>query len=222
MSDDREYGRDAQTRGDPPPRGRPVLSLDEKTKRQKAIVDVALRLFQEEGFASVSMRRVGKEVKLSPMALYRYFPSKLDILARLWSHILALAFERVAQATRDQDTHQEALHLAAKAYVAFWLNNTDHYHLVFMTSGVSGDDVKSFVGNPETIAQYDVFFDLVAGVLDLDRASPSVKVATDGLICNLHGIMHSLITMQGYDWTGSDQLIADAVARVSQNTRPAR
>lgn len=160
------------------------------------------------------MRRLGKEVKLSPMALYRYYPSKLDILARLWTYILAQAFDRVAKATQDQATPRDSLQMAARAYVAFWLENTEHYHLVFMTSGVTKEDVQSFVGNPENIAQYDVFFELVASGLCLDRASTTVKAVTDGLICTLHGIMHSLITMPGYPWTDSEQLIGDAVSRV--------
>ena len=63
-------------------------------ERRDDIAAVALRLFLSEGFASVSMRRLGKEVGLTPMALYRYYPSKLDILARLWGHIIATAFEK--------------------------------------------------------------------------------------------------------------------------------
>ncbi len=222
MSDGSESTDDAQMRGSAPARGRPVLSQDVKTKRKDHIADVALRLFLEEGFTSVSMRRLGKEVKLSPMALYRYFPSKLDILARLWAYILAQAFDRVANATQDQVTHRDALHMAARAYVTFWLEKTDHYHLVFMTSGVTKEDVQSFVSNPETIAHYDIFFELVAGGLYLDRTSPTVKAVTDGLICTLHGIMHSLITMPGYPWTDSEQLIGDAVSKVWETSEVTR
>ncbi|NRB35591.1 MAG: TetR/AcrR family transcriptional regulator [Rhodobacteraceae bacterium] len=222
MIDKPESANDAPTPDQAPARGRPALSQDVKTKRKDEIADVALRLFLEEGFASVSMRRLGKEVKLSPMALYRYFPSKLDILARLWAFILTQAFDRVAKARQDQTNHRDALHLAAQAYVTYWLENTDHYHLVFVTSGVTKETVQSFVGNPETIAQYDVFFELVASVLGLDRANPTVKTATDGLICALHGIMHSLITMPGYPWTRSEQLVSDAVSSIRERSSVAR
>lgn len=197
-----------------PARGRPVLSQDAKTKRQNDIADVALRLFLDEGYAAVSMRRLGKEVGLSPMALYRYYPSKLDILAQIWGYILMQAFGRVSEATQDCETHSDALHRAATAYVTYWLDNRAHYHLVFMNAGVGQEDVQSFVGDAETIAKYDVFFKHVAGVLCEELSSPSVKAVTDGLICNLHGIMHSLITMQGYVWTDSQSLIDYAVSRL--------
>ena len=201
----------AERRG---PRGRPTLSDDAMAERREEIASVALRLFLVEGFASVSMRRLGKEVGLTPMALYRYYPSKLDILARLWGHIIERAFADVAAATRDCADSGDALHAAAQAYVGYWRGHTDHYRLVFMNSGVGNADVRSFVGDAATIAHYDVFFQTVASIRCEDRDSPSVKIATDGLLCHLHGIMHSLITMQGYPWTDAEHLVEDAVKRV--------
>jgi len=195
-----------------PTRGRPALSADAHAKRQDEIAEIALRLFLEEGYGAVSMRRLGKEVGLSPMALYRYYPSKLDILARLWGHILRQAFDQVSAVTPNDDSPSVTLRRAATAYVTYWLNHRDHYHLVFMNGGVGPDDVRSFVGHAETVAQYDVFFELAARVLARDRHSPQVKVAADGLLCALHGIMHTLITMQGYAWTDSDTLIDHAVS----------
>ena len=191
-----------------------MLSDDAMAERREEIASVALRLFLSEGFASVSMRRLGKEVGLTPMALYRYYPSKLDILARLWGHIIGKAFEEVTAATRDCIDPRDALRQAAQAYAGYWSNNTDHYHLVFMNAGVGNADVQSFVGQDATIAHYDVFFQAVANVRSAERDSPSVKVATDGLLCHLHGIMHSLITMQGYPWTDAKRLVDDAVKRV--------
>ncbi len=191
-----------------------MLSDDAMAERREEIASVALRLFLNEGFASVSMRRLGKEVGLTPMALYRYYPSKLDILARLWGHIIGKAFEDVTAATRDCMDPREVLRKAAQAYAGYWRENTHHYHLVFMNAGVGNADVQSFVGQDATIAYYDIFFQAVANVRSEKRDSPSVKVATDGLLCHLHGIMHSLITMQGYPWTDAKQLVDDAVKQV--------
>ena len=198
-------------------RGRPTLSEDAIAERRDEIASVALRLFLSEGFASVSMRRLGKEVGMTPMAVYRYYPSKLDILARLWGYIISQAFQSIERSIGDANTPKRALHLASQAYVSYWFENTDHYHLVFMTSGVTDTDVRSFVGEQNTVAQYDVFFETVANVRGEDRFDTSVKVATDGLICHLHGIMHSLITMQGYPWTDAEMLVADAVERAGMS-----
>ncbi len=194
-----------------PRRGRRELSEEELTDRRAEIATVALRLFKEEGFPSVSMRRLGREVDLTPMALYRYFPNKRAILSTLWGHILDDAFQEVGAAIHGAQGPDERLRQASHAYVGYWFRNVGHYHLVFMSSGVTNTDVTSFVSQDSVICTYEIFFECVAKALRVPRNYKQVKTATDGLICHLHGIMHSLITMRGYDWTMREDLIDRAV-----------
>ncbi|WP_372576573.1 TetR/AcrR family transcriptional regulator [Ruegeria hyattellae] len=195
-----------------PKRGRPALSEDEFSGRRAEIAAVALQLFKEEGFASVSMRRLGKEVGLTPMALYRYFPSKLEILSILWSYILGEAFNDVAIAVYLVQGPEDKLRSASNAYVGYWFRSVEHYQLVFMNSGITNTDVTSFVSQGSVVDAYEVFFENMAQALKLPRSHEQVKTSTDSLVCHLHGIMHSLITMQGYDWTARESLVELAVA----------
>ncbi|ATF20691.1 TetR/AcrR family transcriptional regulator [Phaeobacter gallaeciensis] len=206
---------DVTKQGATPRRGRPALSEDALQQRREEITTVALHLFIQEGFASVSMRRLGKEVGLTPMALYRYFPSKMEILSTIWAHILGAAFKEVDSAATGAQTSVDRLRSASHSYVDYWFRNIDHYHLVFMSSGVSKKDVTSFVSRESLIDAYEIFFDTVASGLELPRCHERVKIATDGLICQLHGIMHSLITMQGVEWTPRGQLVDLAVDSVA-------
>ena len=53
--------------------------------------DAALRLFAQYGYAAVSMRQIAREVGVQAGALYKYFPTKQDILFDLLAgHMLAL------------------------------------------------------------------------------------------------------------------------------------
>ena len=197
-------------------RGRPTLTTAALSAKKAEIASIALNLFLDEGFDAVSMRRLGKEVGMTPMALYRYFPSKLDILANLWGHIIGLAFNEVALSARQNETPVQALRRMCTAYVGYWQDNTDHYHLVFMSSGVTSSAVKSFLEQSDIVAKFGVFFSSVAELRSQDPACDQVKQKTDGLICCLHGIMHSTITMQGYPWTNPEVLINDAVEGVTR------
>jgi AcrR family transcriptional regulator len=197
-----------------PRRGRPALSEAALSERRAEIAAVAIQLFNDEGYASVSMRRLGKEVGLTPMALYRYFANKLEILTALWDHVIGLAFEDVAAAVGGARDAQDRLYRVSEAYVAYWFKHVEQYQLVFMNADVSKADVTAFVSQDSIMKAYDVFFESIADVLGLTPAHPQVKTIGDGLICHLHGIMHSLITMQGYPWTERDRLVKQAVDMV--------
>lgn len=45
------------------------------------IARTAIRLADEDGLAAVTMQRVSSEIGLTTMALYRYFPTKADLIA---------------------------------------------------------------------------------------------------------------------------------------------
>jgi AcrR family transcriptional regulator len=193
-------------------RGRPTLSAEALNERRTEISAIALRLFLEEGFEAVSMRRLAQELGLSPMALYRYFPTKLDILSSLWEHIIGLAFSEVINSLEGEKTPEARLLKASQAYVGYWLQHVDHYHLVFMCSGVTKEMVQSFIAEEGVLENYNIFFTNIAEMHKEQIAGQAVKQSADGLVAHLHGIMHSVITMRGYPWTDHHTLVNNAVA----------
>lgn len=69
---------------------RTVGSLGERT--QNAIREAALGLMARRGYEAVSMRELAAEVGVQPAALYRYFPTKEELLfSLLVEHMEALA-----------------------------------------------------------------------------------------------------------------------------------
>ncbi|WP_055427303.1 TetR/AcrR family transcriptional regulator [Bifidobacterium aesculapii] len=50
---------------------------------RRTILDTALRLFEQEGYASVTTKRIAEESGTSAITLFRYFPSKEDLVLGL-------------------------------------------------------------------------------------------------------------------------------------------
>jgi AcrR family transcriptional regulator len=83
-----------------PPTDRSVLApaptgLRERKKAQTraAIQRHALRLFQEQGYAATTMEQIAAAADVSPSTLYRYFPTKEDlILQDDYDPVMAAAF----------------------------------------------------------------------------------------------------------------------------------
>ena len=82
---------------DPPPRRR------DKQARPQQLLDAALSLFVEKGFAATRAEEVAKLAGVSKGTLYLYFPSKEELLKAVINEHLSL---RIAEAARRVANHQ--------------------------------------------------------------------------------------------------------------------
>jgi AcrR family transcriptional regulator len=116
----REPPSPISVRPDPPGRGaRVALSRSQ-------IVDVALRIADEEGLEAVSMRRLARELRSGAMSLYHYFESRDELLELMGDTI---ASEMLLDALPD-DWRAALKAIARRSREAFrrhpWLLTTLH------------------------------------------------------------------------------------------------
>ncbi|WP_110207811.1 TetR/AcrR family transcriptional regulator [Nocardioides daejeonensis] len=106
--------------------GDAATGLPHKSRRE-AIVAAAVRLFFEQGYQATTMDDVGAAVGVTGAAVYKYFPSKSELLGATIARAaepLSLGLARSLAATEDAG---EALDLVLDAYIEF---ATIHRHLV--------------------------------------------------------------------------------------------
>ena len=117
------------------PRGRPRATRLALTQAHAAartrICEAALALFDRGGIEGISMREVAKEMGVSPMMPYKYFPSKDHLLQEMRT----LAFRQLEAALRvasggegDAGARLEAVILA---YLRFGRDEPRAYRLMF-------------------------------------------------------------------------------------------
>ena len=181
------------------------------------IAQCALKLFHENGYEAVSMRKVAAEAGCTVMTLYRYYERKIDILRTLWGEIFKDIFLQLSKVAVEQNNPEQRLQAISKAYVQYWLSHRDHYFLVFMSSGVSQTDVSIFVGGDGVIDHFSMVTAIVGEALGADVSEDMALLKAQSLICSLHGISHNLITISGYDWVEPDMLVQEAVSSLLKN-----
>jgi AcrR family transcriptional regulator len=187
-------------------RGRPFKTADELSEMTDLISETAQRLFHEEGYAKVSIRRLAKEVGCSPMTLYKYYDGKLSILQTLWAVVFRELFSEMRELLKQEGTPTDRLKIACRHYAGYWLDHPEHYRLVFMAEGVTQPEVSLFVDDPETIAGFELMSRVIteaSTVTDEEK----LKIEIDLIMATLHGIAQNKITIAGYAWSDANAMI---------------
>lgn len=61
---------------------------EERRRNIQNVIETSLELFLNNGIAQTSINRIAREVGLAPMSIYRYFGSKDELVAQVWSYAL--------------------------------------------------------------------------------------------------------------------------------------
>lgn len=183
-----------------PKRGRPAMTNEKKVEMRRRISSVASDLFKAEGFGTVSMRRIAKEIGCAPMSIYKYYDSKIALLRSLWAGVFNDLFLTLSEISEMDDPRDYLLELGTQ-YVDFWLERPDSYRLVFMAEGVSQPDVSLFLDNPEIIEKFGIFLRAIKSASTGDISDETLKLRFDVFLSALHGMTHNHVTISGYPWS---------------------
>jgi len=157
------------------------------------------------------MRKIAKEADLTAMTIYRYFEGKIDILSKIWVEIFADLFDQLETQIKQAQSPEQKLRLAALGYVKYWLDNREHYFLVFMSKGIQQTDVKGFIEHADTLQRFDIFHHCLAELFPSPSAEALVRLKSELLICTLNGIAQNLITVSSYPWAAPEEIVQQAI-----------
>jgi len=103
----------------------------QKTEIRKMILDASMKLFVEQGFENVSIRKIADLIEYSPTTVYLYFKDKDDILFNLHE----LGFQKMAEYNEglwDIKNPLLRLHKMGENYIKFGLSHPEFYDIMFI------------------------------------------------------------------------------------------
>ncbi|MEJ8848232.1 TetR/AcrR family transcriptional regulator [Variovorax rhizosphaerae] len=104
---------------------------EERQETRELICQVGERLFVERGVNGVSMRDLGAELGLSPMAPYRYFKDKAEILAAVRAAAFSRFSDTIEAAFDSGKTPTARARAIGTAYLGFAIAEPNAYRLIF-------------------------------------------------------------------------------------------
>lgn len=105
----------------------------DRQEMREAILRAAIKLFSEESFEKVTMRRIAEAIDYTPGTLYWYFKDKDEIVFALHQRGFEILFAR-QQPTMAIADPVERLSKLAEIYLDFALENPEYYDLMFINS----------------------------------------------------------------------------------------
>ena len=90
-----------------------------------------MQLFREQGYASVSMRKIAKRIEYSVGTLYLYYKDKDELFLAVQAFAFAEAFNYMQPALQEKDP-LDRIHQMGERYIRFGLQHPDLYQLMFM------------------------------------------------------------------------------------------
>ena len=179
----------------------------ERESLRQEILDAARELFIEEGYESVSMRRIAEKIEYSPTTIYLYFQDKAELLNNICAETfekLAVRLERSRARFRDP---LERMREGLREYVEFGLQNPQHYRVTFMVSHPQASDQY----NEAQAAGFRAYEHLRQSVVECIRAGKfhnvDVDTASQSLWAGVHGVTSLLIANKKFPFVERNKLV---------------
>jgi AcrR family transcriptional regulator len=103
----------------------------EKEQMRQNILAKAMKLFVEDGYTNVSIRKIAEQIEYSPATIYLYFRDKDEILYHLHEEAFR-SFLTTLEPVMAIERPDKRLAKLAEAYLQFALENPERYELMFI------------------------------------------------------------------------------------------
>lgn len=102
------------------------------TGLRAATLETTRTLLVRDGYDSLSMRKIAREVGCSVSSIYEHFASKDQLVHALIDEGFQRWYDEVVESAASSGTALQRLELHCRRYVAFGLANPEYYEIMYM------------------------------------------------------------------------------------------
>jgi AcrR family transcriptional regulator len=184
-------------------------NADDHERMRQRCLGAAEALFASGGVEAVTMRAVAAKVGVSPMAPYRYFHDKAELLSGLWQSVIRRLCDEMRASIDAQRGGRERQRASIDAFLGYWERYPDHYRLVYMTEQTTRPAAMT---TPQTGASiYAEILEVVRSVTqdladEIGATMKYAKLAGDIRFAMMLGYLQGTLINQRYPWTARQTL----------------
>jgi AcrR family transcriptional regulator len=114
-------------------------------KMKADILAAAREIAEQEGFESISIRKIAQKIEYTPSIIYHYFSNKEDIIAQLLQNGYLRLTTSLASSTEVSEDPEERLSAMTRAYIETALNIPEEFIIVHVDSSPDVTKHTSFL-----------------------------------------------------------------------------
>jgi AcrR family transcriptional regulator len=197
------------------------MGITERRLRQKeeirsSILNTAWQMVKDEGWQSLSIRKIADAIEYSVPVIYDHFENKEAILFEFGKDGFRMLTKKIQQAKEKSDDPGEQLKLIADAYWNFAFKNKEYYQLMYGI-GMQGCEIEKCL--PERTTFRKLVMEPITMIIEQGSnpdTNPCLKYYT------FWSILHGLVSIKNMRTSGvSDEVnkmvMDDAVAGFIKN-----
>jgi AcrR family transcriptional regulator len=110
-----------------------VAKKEAPSDLKRYILDTSRRILVEQGYTSLSMRKIAAEIGYSATSIYLHFKNKDALFHALIDEGMSLLLERQMEgAARNPDDAVQRLRVLCRGYIDFGLEMPEYYEIMFL------------------------------------------------------------------------------------------
>ena len=184
----------------------------QKEDTRKGILDAALQIVKQEGWAALSMRKIADMIEYTAPIIYEYFPNKEGILLELtrqgYIH-LGIKVKTARDSKTDAEDQLEAMWLA---YWDFAFAEKEFYQLMY---GVQVNCCELYKKMPEAEYTTDLFYDAIEKLIIKQPVPEDVSCTKYYTFWSLiHGLLSLTLVQNGANDEINQEILRSAIKAI--------
>lgn len=184
-----------------------IARLKEETRLN--ILDAALDIVKEEGWQSLSMRKIADKIEYTAPIIYEYFDNKEGILLELTRRGYVILAREIRTA---RDKHEKAETQLEAMWITYWNFAFKYKELYQLMYGVDMNCCELKKSMPEADLADDLFYDVIETLITIDNPAEDFvcrKYYTFWSI--IHGLISINLVNKGRDEEMNQRILKDAI-----------
>lgn len=184
-----------------------IARVKEETRLN--ILDAALEIVKEEGWNSLSMRKIAEKIEYTAPIIYEYFANKEGILLELTRKGYIILAGEVRAALKKHNDPAEQLEAMWIAYWNFAFKYKELYQLMY---GVDMNCCELKKSMPESALVDDLIYDVIEKLIVIENRSEDFvcrKYYTFWSI--IHGLISINLVNKGRNEEMNQRILTDAI-----------